>query len=60
MFHKSKMGEVEKGKMQWVCVQVDEEMKIVKNGGGGVGHDVHKGEEGAVGVSEIGQVRLLY
>ena len=54
------MGEVEKGKMQWVCVQVDEEMKIVKNGGGGVGHDVHKGEEGAMGVSEIGQVQLLY
>ena len=39
---------VEEERTEWVCVWVDEEMKMVKNGGGGVGQDVYKGEEGAV------------
>ena len=39
---------MEEERIEWVCVWVDEEMKMVKNGGGDVGQDVYKGVEGAV------------
>ena len=51
---------VEEERIEWVCVWVDEEMKMVKNGGGGVGQDVYKGEEGAVWFLLISKLKVIY